>query len=83
MSIPEVVACATLNAARAHRRPDIGTLKPGSLGEATEELAGSELMQRALGEHIFPRYIELKRSEWNEYRMQVTQWELDRYLAAL
>ena len=35
MSIPEVVACATLNAARAHRRPDIGTLKPGSLGEAS------------------------------------------------
>ena len=35
LSIPEVVACATQNAARAIRRPDIGTLKPGALGEAS------------------------------------------------
>src|SRR6185437_11433493 len=38
---------------------------PGSLGEAVEALAGSELMSRALGEHIFPRYVELKRREWD------------------
>jgi len=56
---------------------------PGSLGEAIDELADSELMKRALGDHIFPRYIELKRKEWDEYRTQVTQWEKDRYLAAL
>ena len=56
---------------------------PGSLGEAIESLAGSELMQRALGEHIFPRYVELKRREWNEYRIQVSEWEIDRYLGAL
>ena len=35
MTLPEVVACATVNAARAIRRPDIGTLKPGALGEAS------------------------------------------------
>jgi glutamine synthetase len=56
---------------------------PGSLGEAAEELAGSDLMRRALGEHIFPRYVELKRREWNEYRIQVTEWEKDRYLSSL
>jgi len=56
---------------------------PGSLGEAAEELAGSALMRRALGEHIFPRYVELKRREWNEYRIQVTEWEKDRYLSSL
>ena len=56
---------------------------PGSLGEAIEELAASDLMKRALGEHIFPRYVELKRREWNEYRIQVTEWEKERYLAAL
>ena len=56
---------------------------PESLGEAIEEFAGSELMKRALGEHIFPRYIELKRREWDEYRVQVTEWEKDKYLAAL
>ena len=56
---------------------------PESLGEAIEEFAGSDLMERALGEHIFPRYVELKRREWDEYRVQVTQWEKDKYLAAL
>ena len=56
---------------------------PESLGEAIDELEGSELMERALGEHIFPRYVELKRKEWDEYRVQVTEWEKDKYLAAL
>ena len=38
---------------------------------------------RALGEHTFNRYVEIKRQEWEDYRVQVTQWELDRYLAIL
>jgi glutamine synthetase len=56
---------------------------PETLGEAIDELAGSELMRKALGEHIFPRYIEIKRREWDEYRVQLSQWEMDKYLAAL
>ena len=43
----------------------------------------SDLMRRALGDHIFPRYIELKRREWDEYRIQVSEWEKERYLSAL
>jgi dihydroorotase len=35
MTLPEVVACATVNAARAIRKPELGTLKPGALGEAS------------------------------------------------
>ncbi len=54
---------------------------PETLGEAVEEMAKSELVNRALGDHIFPRYIDLKREEWEEYRVQVTGWELERYLA--
>ena len=56
---------------------------PGSLGEAIEELAKSDLMRKALGEHIFPRYVELKRREWDEYRVQVTEWEKEKYLSSL
>jgi glutamine synthetase len=56
---------------------------PETLGEAVDELAGSELMQRVLGDHIFPRYVEIKRREWDEYRVQLSQWELDKYLATL
>jgi glutamine synthetase len=56
---------------------------PETLGDAIEELAGSELMRKALGEHIFPRYVELKRQEWDEYRVQLSEWEMKKYLAAL
>ncbi|HEV2819612.1 MAG TPA: glutamine synthetase family protein [Solirubrobacteraceae bacterium] len=56
---------------------------PETLGEAIELLAGSELVLRTLGEHMFNRYVEIKRREWEEYRVQVTRWELDRYLPVL
>jgi glutamine synthetase len=60
----------------------IGQL-PETLGEAIEELAGSELVRKALGEHIFTRYVDLKRAEWDEYRVEVSPWELNRYLSIL
>jgi glutamine synthetase len=56
---------------------------PETLGEAIEELASSELVLKALGEHIFTRYIDLKRAEWEDYRVEVTPWELNKYLAVL
>src|SRR5881275_216332 len=56
---------------------------PETLGEAIELTAESELVLRALGEHTFNRYVEIKRQEWEDYRVQVTQWELDRYLPVL
>jgi glutamine synthetase len=56
---------------------------PETLGEAIDELSGSDLMRKALGPHIFERYVELKRKEWDEYRVQLSEWELERYLAAL
>jgi glutamine synthetase len=56
---------------------------PETLGEAIDEFAASKLMRRALGDHIFDNYITLKRQEWDEYRVQLTQWELDRYLGVL
>jgi glutamine synthetase len=56
---------------------------PETLGEAIEILAESELVEKALGDHIFPRYVDLKREEWEEYRVQVTEWELERYLPIL
>src|SRR5688572_26989641 len=59
------------------------TALPETLGEAITELAGSELARKALGPHIFDRYVELKRKEWDEYRVQLTSWELDKYLAVL
>jgi len=53
---------------------------PVSLGEALEELKRDSVIQEALGEHIYERYIEAKTQEWDAYRRHVSQWELDRYL---
>src|SRR2546422_1715109 len=56
---------------------------PETLGEAIDALAESEPARKALGPPIFDRHIELKRQEWDEYRVQLTGWELDRYLSVL
>ena len=53
---------------------------PASLPEALAELEKDELVRDTLGDHILERYIEAKTEEWDEFRMQVTQWELERYL---
>jgi glutamine synthetase len=56
---------------------------PENLGEAIGELAESDLARKALGPHIFDRYVELKRREWDDYRVQLTSWEMERYLPTL
>ena len=56
---------------------------PATLGEAVELTAESELALRTLGEYMFNRFIEIKRREWDDYRIQVTPWELDRYMSIL
>jgi len=56
---------------------------PENLGEAIEIAAESELVLRTLGEHTFKRFVEIKREEWEEYRVQVTQWEIERFLPVL
>ncbi len=55
---------------------------PGTLRDALEELKADTVIREALGEHIFERFVEAKSEEWDEYRMQVSAWELDRYLEA-
>ena len=55
---------------------------PGTLGEAIAELEADKVVADALGDHVLTRYIEAKRAEWDEYRTQVTSWEVDRYLDA-
>ncbi len=56
---------------------------PETLGEAIELTSQSELVLRTFGEHMFNRFVEIKRQEWEDYRVQVTQWELARYLPVL
>jgi len=57
----------------------IATL-PGSLGEALDELKRDEVVQEALGAHVYERFLEAKTMEWDQYRMYVSPWEIERYL---
>ena len=56
---------------------------PQSLADALDVMEGSELVAEALGEHIFEWFLRNKRSEWVDYRSQVTPFELQRYLPNL
>jgi glutamine synthetase len=56
---------------------------PGSLWEAIQLTRESELVRRCLGDHLFESFIKNKEIEWNNYRSQVTDYELKRYLPIL
>jgi glutamine synthetase len=60
----------------------IGVL-PASLLEAIQIAEKSELVRKTLGDHVFEAFIQNKKIEWNEYRSQVTEFELERYLPIL
>jgi glutamine synthetase len=60
----------------------IGTL-PANLLEAIHITEKSELVRKALGDHVFNAFIENKKIEWDNYRTQVTDYELKRYLPVL
>ncbi len=56
---------------------------PGSLFEAIEEMSKSTMLKEALGDHIFEKFIDNKRIEWHNYRIQVTDYEIAKYLPIL
>lgn len=60
-----------------HKNIDI---LPTSLWKALGALKKDELVRGVLGEHLFERYVDVKTKEWDEFRQQVTAWEIDTYL---
>ena len=53
---------------------------PGTLEAAIRALEADRVVLDALGPHTALQYITGKLREWEEYRTQVSQWELDKYL---
>jgi glutamine synthetase len=64
---------------KAHGITDL----PGNLYAAIIEAEKSELVRKVLGDHIFNKFIENKKIEWDQYRTHVSQFELERYLSIL
>ena len=56
---------------------------PSDLNEAILAMENSELVRETLGEHVFEYVLRNKRAEWDDYRRQVSAYELDRYLPIL
>jgi glutamine synthetase, type I len=54
---------------------------PANLYEAIQELKANPIAEETLGSHIFTKYIEGKEKEWDNFRVAVTDWELDNYLS--
>jgi glutamine synthetase len=51
------------------------------LDEAVSELEEDTVILEALGAHVYERFISAKRLEWEDYRIEVTPWELEKYLS--
>ena len=68
----------------AEEKMELGiTSLPGNLFQAIEKVEGSEVVRRALGDHIFRNFITSKKIEWDEYRSRVHPYELEKYLPIL
>jgi glutamine synthetase len=56
------------------------TMLPASLEAALDALENDQVIRDALGPHVYERFINAKRAEWQDYCLEVTSWELNRYL---
>lgn len=59
------------------------SMLPFSIMRAVEELKKDSVVRDALGKHTFDKFVEAKTAEFDDYRMQITPWEIERYLEAL
>ena len=53
---------------------------PSNLSKACHYFENDAFMKQVLGEHVHAKYLDAKRKEWNRFREQVTEWEIDEYL---
>ncbi len=53
---------------------------PTNLANAVREMEADPFIREVLGEHVYKKYLQAKKKEWDEYRTQITQWEIDEYL---
>ena len=64
---------------RERKRSGVKML-PGNLAEAIDKAEKSSFVKEVVGDHIFSKYIEAKKAEWDEYNRIVTNWEVEEYL---
>jgi glutamine synthetase len=83
MEPPEPVSDDVFHWTQEEREAHGVDVLPGTLEEALNLLAEDDVVRGALGDHIYAAYDRAKRQEWDEYRIHVSDWELERYLHTL
>ncbi|MDH3192928.1 MAG: glutamine synthetase family protein [Acidimicrobiia bacterium] len=83
MSLPEEVGKNVFEMSSRERRDHGIRRLPETLSHALDELEQSELMNQALGDHVFDWFLRNKRKEWDAYQHHVSRFELERYLPIL
>ena len=53
---------------------------PTTLKEAIKAAEADPFIREVLGDHVYDNYIAGKKAEWNEYRRQVSEWEIEKYM---
>ena len=80
---PKSVDCNIYEMSEEERKASGIEMLPGSLLEAAREFEKDAFIQSVLGEDLSKKYIEAKTREYADYRAQVTDWEISRYLHRL
>ncbi|MFC1821834.1 glutamine synthetase family protein [Thermodesulfobacteriota bacterium] len=83
MELPEPIEEDIFEMNPAERKAHGITDLPGNLYAAIQETEKSDLVRQILGEHIFNKFIENKKIEWDNYRIHISQYEIDKYLTIL
>lgn len=73
---------AGLKGIEEHTEPDMDAKAdmPDNLWEAIRSMEEDAFVEEVLGSKVNKRYLELKKAEWNRYRVQVSEWEINEYL---
>jgi len=79
--LPEPLNHVNIYELTAEERREMGIRElPGSLYEALQELENDEVVKSALGSEMYEAFMRAKMEEWEDYRIKVTDWEVERYL---
>ena len=77
---PEAVSANIYDMSERERKEQGIENLPSTLNEAIHYMKRDPFIRKALGDHVFEKYIEAKTHEWREYSTRVSQWEIERYL---
>ncbi|MCM1498667.1 MAG: type I glutamate--ammonia ligase [Clostridium sp.] len=80
LTIPDSVDCNVYTMTKKELEEQGIEAIPSNLSKACHYFEDDEFMKAVLGEHVHAKYLAAKRSEWNRFREQVTEWEIDEYL---